>query len=290
MLFATLPQNIQIQIYNLTTDQEFQKRFGEDEKLDQLEDLKYDAFIEYCEGQLLLHNKLKFRIRQIQQVKKGFFNKLKKTLYNLLGKKDSPYIQFEAMTIGLWMYLYTIKSPIVTDEDNISRLDVDLFFYLLQTKDFSDSMQILVVKSLNYCQNVLHINLKTAAEILHKIIRINFRVLNMFPRIKAECRGSFNADWITSIATKVAQVSSYSTQEIYKDISFCEVYYLFAQYCRQQGSQSIYLRTEEEIQIEIDLRATELVVERLIEKGVIKDTERDYYIKQIHVINSMENN
>lgn len=261
MLFAKLPQNIQIQIYNLTTDQEFQKRFGEDEKLDQLEDLKYDAFIEYCEGQLLLHNKLKF-----------------------------SDIEFEAMTIGLWMYLYTIKSPIVTDEDNISRLDVDLFFYLLQTKDFSDSMQKLVVKSLNYCQNVLHINLKTAAEILHKIIRINFRVLNMFPRIKAECRGSFNADWITSIATKVAQVSSYSTQEIYKDISFCEVYYLFAQYCRQQGSQSIYLRTEEEIQIEIDLRATELVVERLIEKGVIKDTERDYYIKQIHVINSMENN
>ena len=112
----------------------------------------------------------------------------------------------------------------------------------------------------------------------------------MFPKLQAERKSTFNADWITSIVTKVKQVSSYSTQELYKQISFCEVYYLFAQYCREKGSESIYLRTEEEIQIQIDFRSTQLVVDRLIEKGVIPSKDRDYYIKQIHVVKTMENN
>ena len=66
------------------------------------------------------------------------------------------------------------------------------------------------------------------------------------------------------------------------------MYYLFAQYCRENGSEAIYLRTEEEIQKEIDFRSTELVVDRLIEKHVIEEKDRDYYIKQIHVIKEKE--
>ena len=60
MYFGSLPQSLQIEVFNLTTDDEFQKRFAEDETLDQLDELKYDPFIEYCEMQLLMHNKLEF--------------------------------------------------------------------------------------------------------------------------------------------------------------------------------------------------------------------------------------
>lgn len=261
MIFSTLPQNIQYQIYLLTSDEQFQKRFGEDEVLDQLENLKYDPFIEYCEMQLLFHNKLKFN-----------------------------EIEYQPLTLGLWSFLYTLKSPIVINDKNISMVDIDLFFYLLQTKDYAESLDKLLLKSVNYCKEKLHLEGQQAVDLLQKMIKIHFRVLNMFPKLQAERKSTFNADWITSIVTKVKQVSSYSTQELYKQISFCEVYYLFAQYCREKGSESIYLRTEEEIQIQIDFRSTQLVVDRLIEKGVIPSKDRDYYIKQIHIVKTMENN
>lgn len=260
MKFNKLSPQIQREIFLLTSDEEFQKRFGEDEKLDQLEELKYDPLMEYCEIQLLLHNKLK-----------------------ILN------IELQHLTLALWAFLYAIKSPIVIDERQMTSLDVDLFFYLLQTKDFNSNMQDLLRKSHNFCLLRWDINYQEAVEIIQKFLKINFRVLNMFPRLGREKKSTFNADWITSIVTKVSQVSSYSTQQLYNSISFCEVYYLFAQYCRQKGSESIYLRTEEQIQLEIDLRSTELVVQRLIEKGVIAQKDKAYYIKQIHTV-PVENN
>lgn len=255
MIFSSLPQNIQIQILKLTADEQFQKKFAQDETLDQLEDLKYDPFIQYCQLQLLLHQKLE--------------------IHN---------VELEPLTLSLWAYLYSIKSPVVNNKDNISMLDVNMFFYLLQTKNFNNTFQQLLLNSFNYSTVVMGLSEKDAVDTFKKILKINFRVLNMFPRIGAECKTVFNADWMTSIVTKVHHVSSYTTQELYSEIPFCQIYYLFAQYCRQNGSQAIYLRTEEEIQVEIDKRSTELVVDRLIEKSVILEKDRDYYIKQIHVV------
>lgn len=255
MIFSTLPQSIQYQIYLLTSDDQFQKRFGEDEVLDQLDQLKYDPFIQYCELQLMLHNKLKMN-----------------------------EVELEPLTLALWAFLYTLKSPVVTEGENITMLDVNMFFYLLQTKKFDETLAQILQNSMNYCVEKMGVSEVEAVDMFKKLLKINFRVLNMFPRLRIEKKNVFNGDWMTSIVTKVKQVSSYSTQELYKEISFCEVYYLFAQYCRQNGSEAIYLRTEEEIQIEIDKRSTELIVDRLIEKNVIQQRDREYYIKQIHVV------
>lgn len=255
MIFRTLPQNIQYQIYLLTKDNQFQERFGKDEKLDQLDELKYDPFIEYCQLQLLMHNKLE-----------------------MCG------IELEPLTLSLVAYLYTLKSPLVIKDETISMLDINLFFYLLQTKDFEKTFEQLLVNSLNYCTEQMKVTEQQAIEMFKNIMKINFRVLNMFPKLQGARKTNFNADWLTSIVTKVKQVTSYSTQELYKEIPFCEVYYSFAQYCRENGSEAIYLRTEEEIQVEIDKRSTELVVDYLIEKNVIEQKDREYYIKQIHVV------
>lgn len=283
MIFSTLPQSIQYQIYLLTSDDQFQKRFGEDEVLDQLDQLKYDPFIQYCELQLMLHNKIRMNVtKHIKQ--KGLWAKLIGLLYSRFCKQPTQYLQLEPLTLGLWAFLYTLKSPIVTEGENITMLDVNMFFYLLQTKKFDETLDKILQNSMNYCVEKMGISEVEAVDMFKKLLKINFRVLNMFPRLRIEKKNVFNGDWMTSIVTKVKQVSSYSTQELYKEISFCEVYYLFAQYCRENGSEAIYLRTEEEIQIEIDKRSTELVVDRLIEKNVIQQRDREYYIKQIHVV------
>lgn len=287
MKFSTLPQNIQYQILKLTSDEQFQKRFGQDEKLDQLEQLKYDPFIQYCQLQLMLHNKIRVNVaKRVKQ--KGLWAKFIGLLYSYFCKQPTQQIQLEPLTLGLWAFLYTLKSPIVTEGDNISMLDVNMFFYLLQTKNYDLTLNQLLINSLNYCVEKMGVTEAEAVDIFKKLLKINFRVLNMFPKLKVEKKSVFNADWLSSIVTKVSQVSSYSTQELYKEIPFCQIYYLFAQYCRENGSQAIYLRTEEEIQIEIDQRSTELVVDRLIEKNVIQQRDREYYIKQIHVVKENE--
>lgn len=255
MKFSEVPFEIQVHIQQLTRDKVFQKRFAEDEVLDQLDQLKYDPVIEYNQIQLLLHNKLKF-----------------------FG------LQFEPMTLGLWAYLYTIKSPLVFEQQKATTLDADVFFYLLETKNYTLPLDELINLSINYTKDVLNFTKEQTQQVIQKLFKISFRVLNMFPRLKLDKQAVFNADWITSIVTKVSQVSSYSTQELYKKIPICEVYYLFAQYCREKGSEAIFLRTEEEILAEQDLRATTLVVERLIELGHINESNKEYYIKLIHNI------
>ena len=255
MRFSEVPFEVQVHIQQLQRDKVFQQRFATDEVLDQLDALKYDPYIQYNQVQLILHNKLKF--------------------YG---------VQFEPITLGLWSFLYTLKSPLVFDDNKITMIDVDLFFYLLQTKDFNSDLKTLLKKSMNYSSTVLKLESSQAISIVERMFKVSFRVLNMFPRLQINKDVVFNADWITSLVTKVKQVSSYSTQELYKDVSICEVYYLFAQYCREKGSEAIFLRTEDEILAEQDLRATTLVVERLIELGHIEEANKQYYINLIHDI------
>lgn len=259
MRFSEVPIELQVHIEELVRDKQFQQRFATDDVLNQLDQLKFDPFVQYNQVQLALHNKLKF--------------------YD---------VQFQPMTIGLWAYLYTIKSPLVVKQKKVTNIDADLFFYLLQTKDFGNPLQILLMKSLNYSSEVLKLTHEQAVDVIQKLFKISFRVLNMFPRLREEKEAVFNMDWLTSLATKVKQVSSYTTQEIYKEVPICEVYYLFAQYCREKGSEAIFLRTEEEILAEQDLRATTLVVERLIQLGHIEESNKEYYINLIHDIGGQQ--
>lgn len=275
MNFRQLPIELQFKVAELAEDQQFQKRFNDDQVLNQLDQLKYDPVIEYNEVQLAFHNKLRFK--RMESVKRTFLQKI-------LFKKYSQYVQLEPVTLGLWAYLYTIKSPVVFTDQQLTTIDIDLFFYLLQEKQYNKPVKQLFTQSMDYCNRKMKISQEQAVQIITYLTKISFRVLNMFPRLQLEQKPVFNLDWLTSLVTKVKHVSSYSTQEIYKEIPVCEVYYLFAQYCRQIGSEAIYLRTEEEIMIEQDLRCSTLVVERLIELGHIDETNKTYYINLIHNI------
>ena len=284
MRFSEVPIELQVHIEQLVRDKVFQERFATDEVLNQLDQLKYDPYIEYNQIQFLLHNK--FRVRRNQQKTK--VNWFKKLFSKLFSKPISPYIQLEPMTLGLWAYLYTIKSPLVFEQQSATMMDADIFFYLLETKNYSLSIDELIKVSMNYSKDVLGLTKEQTEDVIQKLFKISFRVLNMFPRLQMDKKAVFNADWITSLVTKVVQVSSYTTQQLYKQIPICQVYYLFAQYCREKGSEAIFLRTEEEILAEQDLRATTLVVERLIELGYIDQSNKQYYIKLIHNIGVQE--
>ena len=247
-----LPKNIQQAIIDLTEDEEFQKIFSEDQQLDYLDSLKHDKQIEFHQFQLLVRKKL-----------------------NIFG------LEFNPLTIALYSYLYTIKSPIVFDIKKSTMIDLDLFFYLLQTKDYNWNVKQVLHKSIGYCSNVLHLSERQIVKVFEKFYKIEFRCLNLFPKSDQQKEPMFNVDWITSIIAKVKPLTSYSTEQLYMDIPITEIYYYFANYCRMQGDQRIYIRTEEEILAEQDKRICQLIVERLVKKGIIKPQQSNSILKQI---------
>lgn len=253
MKLEKLPKNIQIVIFNLTTDEQFQQRFSKDKQLDYLDSLRHDKQIEFYELQLLINKKIR-----------------------IFGQTLNP------ITLSLYSYLYSIKSNIIFDVEHITVVDLDLFFYLLQTKDYNFDLKQLLLKSMGYCQKVMKLNLQQTVDLFQKIYKVEFRCLNLFPRNGSqEKEVLFNVDWIVSIVSKIKPLTSYSTEQLYKDVSLSEIYYYFASYCRMQGDQSIFIRTEDEILYEEDLRMCQLIVDRLIEKGVIKAEQRDNTINLI---------
>ena len=259
MDFRKIPKQIQPYILQLTDDDVFLERYDTDEELNKLDRLKYDPFIQFNQLQLLLNEQLEF-----------------------------DNIKFKPITLALWSYLYNIKSPLILEEGKITTVDIDLFFYLLETKNFGP-LKTVLEKSSNFCFNNYKLTAVQMNEYLTKMIRISFRVLNMFPKLKIEgAKPAFNVDWLTSIATKAAQVSNYNIKDVYNKISVCQAYYLFAQFCREKGSESIYLRTEEEIMWEEDLRSTILIVERLIELKAIEQKDKQFYINLIHSVEEQE--
>lgn len=252
MRLETFPQNIQQAVFNLTEDEQFQKIFAEDKQLDYLESLKHDKQIEKYQLLLTLNDTI-----------------------NILGVEVNP------ITLALYSYLYSVKSNIIFDVEKITTVDLDLFFYLLQTKDYGLDFKSVLIKSMGYCQKVMKLSLQEAVNLFQKIYKIEFRCLNLFPRTGQQKEALFNVDWMISIVSKVKPLTSYSTRELYKDVSLSQIYYYFANYCRMQGDQSIFIRTEEEILYEEDFRMCELVVDRLIEKGVIAKEQRDNVLKQM---------
>ena len=247
-----IDKRIQQAICDLIIDEQFQKRFAEDKTLDYLDSLKHDKGIEIQELQLAWNKKIV-----------------------LFG------IELNPITLALYSYLYCIKSPIISDIHNITMIDLDIFFYLLQTKDYTTDLKQLMNNSINYTNAVMKINQATAIKLFEQIYKIEFRCLNLFPRVDQEKEALFNLDWMTSIVSKVKPLTSYTTEQLYTEISITQIYYYFANYCRMQGDQRIFIRTEDEILFEQERRMCQLVVDRIIQKGIILESQRDKIIELI---------
>lgn len=252
MNFRNLPPNVQDGIRALTTDEEFQYRFGHDKILDEIDEMKTNMKDEYISIQLLLTNKLKI---------------------------DDKF--YKPLTIGIWSFLWVIDSPFVNYEKEIEENDVDVFLYLLDNgMNDADNVNI-ITEAMGYTPNKLKIDYTEALTLINSIIKISFKPLNLFPSTKSSGKSIFDGDWMTSLATKVYAVTGYDMDYILNTLSLHACCYYFAQYARMNGSTEIYKRTPEELLKMSDNRASELVIERLIEKNVINADEKDKYYKII---------
>lgn len=249
MDLTKIPIEIGLEIKKLVVDSEFQKRFGEDEALDRLYAQIHNKDIEF--NQLMLTLK-------------------RRTIIN--------GIAFKPITITLLSYLYAIQSSIINDKSNITIEDMNIFFYLLQTGDYTHDLKQLFVNSTDYCQKVLHLDARKMIFIFNRLYTIQFKVLSLFPRTQIGDQPHFDVDWMFGIISKVKPYVSYTTSELLTEVSISQIYYWYAQFRKNNGDNSLYIRPNEQILDEIDTRTIDLVIFRLIQKGILKkDQYKEYF-------------
>lgn len=257
MFFQNLPKNIQEAIKGLTQDKEFQDRFGHDPVLDELDDEKNDL--------------------------KDTLPELLSTLNYKLHYKDKEY---NNLTPLKWSFLWNVNSPFVRKSKKEPKMvDADLFFYVLEYGVEDILTSDLISKSFGYCQkNGLDID--DAGSVIHILISRAFNPLKMFPTTKTsktETEPVFDADWLTSLVSKVHSSTGYAPDYIMNNLSMTACCFYYVQYARMQGAEHIEKRASEEILKAQSERTCTLICDRLIELGVIKEEQRDeiYHIMTV---------
>lgn len=192
--------------------------------------------------------------------------------------------KYNAVKLFQYVYLWCIDSPLVKDTvKNITELDLDIFFYTLDNTPDSDAVTVSTSAIGELRKRGLTI--EEAAEVAKTLINLAFQPLRMFPQTNNVVVGNqqpaFDADWLTGMISKVHNVTGNTPDFIMNNMSLCACCFYYIQWCRNQGSQNISKRTPEEILKAQSERTDEMIAERLIELKVLKEEEKQDFIRTI---------
>lgn len=248
MYFKNLPHDIKKEIEKLTKDEVFQKRFAEDQILDELDDQKLNM------------------VEQYQSLQ---------SIYNVEKNIND-------ITLASWSYLWAIKNPI-TDfnklkTQQISQFDLDIFYYVIQNDVRHINIQNLITEAAHYSSKVGLNSYDEAFYTAIMMIRRAFKPLSMFPATMGDGKEAlFDAEWVTKSVGIVAEMTNFDANYIIHQLPLHSVCYYFVQYAKKSGDKQVHRRTPEEILIAQDERACELIVDYLAEIGKITADEKQYY-------------
>lgn len=256
MFFSQLPKNLQREIYLLTKDDQFQHRFATDRALDDIDAMKYDKMISFRQSLQLLF-------------KGDFYNQ------NVL----------KPLTLGKISILWYLENDYFSGDKYLyqaSQAATDQFFYVIQTPFQQLSIHDIPTKSFKYVQLVMKLDYNIAKTIAVLLIKIGFSPLKKYqtPNIKGKIQLHYDAMWTTSLAATVHSTTGFDTDYIIQKMPVTEVclYYVI---WKRMNSSEVVQRTEEEILILQDQRAAMLIVEYLIQKGKIKEEQKEHYYQMI---------
>lgn len=253
MHFQKLSKHIQDAIALFPKDKVFQERYGHDPELDALDEELFKPAV---------------ALRDILAT----FN----FKYAIKGRK------FNNITPMVWCYLWCIESPFVKDvQKKATSADLDLFFYVLENGVEDIGVIDTATKSFGWCEKN-GLKAEDGIEAVNTLITAAFAPLKMFPHTK-EVMGKqicfFDADWITSLCSKVHTVTGYTPDYIMKKMSLTAACYYYIQYSRMQGVQNIERIPDEEVMKQQADRTCTMIIDRLIELNVVTEADRDELFK-----------
>ena len=260
MNFRHLSKEVKQGVKALTLDEEFQKRFGTDKVLDELDQQKYNVAEELQVFNCVVNEKVFFCDRTVNPI-----------------------------TPKLWSFIWLIGSPFINPKKEVTETDIDLLLYLLQNPLQDINPTSVIIASLGYCMNH-QVQYETAFKIIQESIKLAFKPMNLFPKTNTAGNNLlyYDTEWLTATVARVHTVTGLTPKEIL-NMPMTAVCYYYAQFAKMNGEQNIYRRSPEEILIAQDMRCCELIVQRLIENGVIKEEQRETIYKIISTPEEAEN-
>ena len=254
MYFNNVDKKYHEAIKALTKDAEFQKRYASDPVLDKLDEEKFDPATCYSE---------------------------------LCSTINIPIIiegqRYPAIKLLQFVYLWCIDSPLAKNNDKeITELDLDVFFYTLE-HPITENILSLSTSAIGETRK-RGLSIEDGEIVAKTLISFAFQPLRMFPKAQNTIIGNeepeFDTDWMTAMIGKVHTVTGYTPDYIMNNLSLCACCFYYVQWARMQGAQNIAKRTSEEIIKAQFERTTELVAERLIELGVLKEEDKAQFIEE----------
>ena len=257
MFFSKLDQvadkHIIEAIKHLTNDTEFQQRLNNDDKLDELDDAKYDQRKQFDEF---------LAFRNIPIIFKGK--------------------SFKQITLEKWAFLYCIENPIVKSmkSKDVDILDIDIFLYVINNDISFNEINSILSSSFGYSKN-LGLTIEDTSVIVQNLIKVAFSPLSMIPS-NAENKLQnespvFDVDWCSQIVSKVCGIIGQNDEYVMKKMSMNAASFYFVQFSRLQGVKGIERRSADEITKETIERTCEIILKYLIEKSVITESEYKKY-------------
>lgn len=255
MYFTDSPDKIKIALIELQTDDIFIKRYGYDEVLAKLDSQVYDS------------SKM---LKEWMSLKSGEI---------LVNDKKVKAVSLDAICT-----LFAIRNPIVVSEEDDSgatAVDVAIFLYVTQVGASFDDFSTLAKKAWDWWTS-LGWTMEETAPIINQLVYLAFEPLEFFPptpseQIAGKRNLRFDADWCTLMISITHQMTGLLPEQILKlPVATCAWYYI--QYARQQGVQKICRKSNAEIEVQKIDRCDEIIIDRLIEKGVIEAADRDYWL------------
>lgn len=197
-----------------------------------------------------------------------------------LGSHEYKQLSLEALC-----FLWCIQNPIIksTKTREVNDIDMMIFLYASQCPDFNPQDMNNIVMNAKLWFISTGISIPEATNAVNILVTLAFQPLEMFPpspeqQLVGEKEIRFDSDWCASMISTVHLASGLLPNEILKmSVAACGWYYI--QWCKQQGVKNIGRKSTAEVIYEMDIRCNEMIVDRLIEKDIIKPEERDYYLE-----------
>lgn len=192
---------------------------------------------------------------------------------------------YKQITLDTLCFLWCIENPLVKSSKTreVTDTDIAIFLYVTQCEDANQKeLQGLMMKAKLWFASS-GIDQIEAENAVSRLVALAFQPLDMFPpnpeqQLVGEKEVRFDADWCSSMITIVHQACGLLPAEIMKmSVAACGWYYV--QWSKQQGVKNIGRKSTAEVVFEMDKRCNTLIVERLIEKNIIKPEDKDYYLE-----------
>ena len=202
-------------------DEEFQDILQNDKILDELEKEKFNPEDEYFELMMIFSGELQYN-----------------------------HLVLNTLTLGMWAYLYSIRSAFTLAEEPTNK-DIDIVMYLLHNGYHGVSDNIYE-DSFCFCEKN-NIEYENAKKFIYRIIFISFRAMEMLPSMYStgeKCR--YNLEWVTSILKMVCNAVNADRDYVLYRMSLTECFYHVINVLKENDTKNlIRRRNSDEINAEI---------------------------------------